>query len=77
MIINYLYILAARKSVKDKKFNKELEEIFRPPKKPLEELQKKREKIVKRYIGTFNKPVHYYKVLAAIDKEIEELKSKK
>lgn len=46
------------------------------PKKTLKQLEKRKDELIKRYIGTFDKPLSYYNRLEVINKDIEKAKSK-
>ena len=43
-------------------------------KETLEQLEERKEELIKRYIGTFDKPLSYYNCLEVINKDIETIK---
>ena len=45
-------------------------------KQTLKQLEERKDDLVKRYIGTFDKPLSYYNCLEIINKDIEKEKSK-
>ena len=42
----------------------------------IEQLEYRKDELVKRYIGTWNKPMSYYNCLEVINRDIDKLKRK-